>query len=299
MKSVLFTFYVAIGTLGAYAQTNTHTIESGTSGTVGDAIIRIEADKDNSDENDNPRLELYQDGGAVGAHIGFNGNWAGTTNQPDNLFRIGTRYNGDHFNRFVIRPNNGNIGIGTADPISLLHISSSSGDAALTLEADVDNNEEQDNPRINFIQDGSLVNALIGLEGNPNATAQGTLANAFILGSLDATARPVQIILKDEVQLTVNDLGVGIGTTTPSEKLEVNGTIRSKEIKVEAAPWPDYVFSDGYELPDLGTTADFIKANRAPSRHPISHRGGRARDFIGRDECEATAEDRGTDALFD
>ncbi|MFH6986055.1 hypothetical protein [Marinoscillum luteum] len=34
---------------------------------------------------------------------------------------------------------------------------------------------------------------------------------------------------------------VGVDVINPTEKLEVNGTIRSKEIKVEAAPWPDYV----------------------------------------------------------
>lgn len=35
---------------------------------------------------------------------------------------------------------------------------------------------------------------------------------------------------------------VGIGTAAPSSKLDVNGNIRAKEIKVEAANWPDYVF---------------------------------------------------------
>ncbi|MCH6257917.1 hypothetical protein MLD52_15265 [Puniceicoccaceae bacterium K14] len=44
---------------------------------------------------------------------------------------------------------------------------------------------------------------------------------------------------------------VGIGTTTPNNKLEVNGTIRAKEVIVETANWPDYVFEDGYDLPSL------------------------------------------------
>lgn len=41
---------------------------------------------------------------------------------------------------------------------------------------------------------------------------------------------------------------LGIGTLNPAHKLEVNGTIRAKEIKLEATAWPDYVFEDGYEL---------------------------------------------------
>jgi len=44
---------------------------------------------------------------------------------------------------------------------------------------------------------------------------------------------------------------VGIGIDNPSEKLAVNGNIRAKEVKVETANWPDYVFQNGYELMSL------------------------------------------------
>lgn len=55
------------------------------------------------------------------------------------------------------------------------------------------------------------------------------------------------------------DGNVGIGTLNPSHKLEVNGTIRSKEVKVEASPWPDYVFEKNYPLPTLHEVAAHIK----------------------------------------
>ncbi len=55
---------------------------------------------------------------------------------------------------------------------------------------------------------------------------------------------------------------VGIGIATPNEKLAVNGNIRAKEIKVETANWPDYVFSDDYQLPGLKETEAYIKVNR-------------------------------------
>ncbi len=54
---------------------------------------------------------------------------------------------------------------------------------------------------------------------------------------------------------------IGIGTTTPSEKLSVNGTIRSKEIKVEASPWPDYVFEEDYPLIPLSELEAFVMEN--------------------------------------
>ncbi|WP_343533827.1 hypothetical protein [Pedobacter sp.] len=54
---------------------------------------------------------------------------------------------------------------------------------------------------------------------------------------------------------------VGIGTTTPKEKLSVNGKIRAKEIKIEAANWPDYVFKPEYQLNTLPELEAYIKAN--------------------------------------
>lgn len=60
-------------------------------------------------------------------------------------------------------------------------------------------------------------------------------------------------------QLRIDSKGnVGIGTTTPAEKLSVNGNIRAKEIKVESVNWPDYVFDKGYHLADLQDIKRFI-----------------------------------------
>lgn len=54
---------------------------------------------------------------------------------------------------------------------------------------------------------------------------------------------------------------VGVGTTSPTHKLDVNGTIRAKEIKVEAQP-ADFVFEDDYNLRSLNDVQAFIKANK-------------------------------------
>ncbi|PWL29728.1 hypothetical protein [uncultured Roseivirga sp.] len=63
--------------------------------------------------------------------------------------------------------------------------------------------------------------------------------------------------------LIIKDSGnIGIGISFPSEKLEVNGTIRSKKVKVEASGWPDYVFSPNYELKPLTEVENFIQKNR-------------------------------------
>lgn len=54
---------------------------------------------------------------------------------------------------------------------------------------------------------------------------------------------------------------VGIGTTNPTYKLSVNGTIRTKEVIVDTG-WADYVFNPGYRLKPLKEIALYIKAKR-------------------------------------
>ncbi|UII22643.1 tail fiber protein [Fulvivirga ligni] len=56
---------------------------------------------------------------------------------------------------------------------------------------------------------------------------------------------------------------VGIGTTSPDELLTVNGTIHSKEVKVDTnIPAPDYVFAPEYGLPTLSFIEQYIKENQ-------------------------------------
>ena len=59
-----------------------------------------------------------------------------------------------------------------------------------------------------------------------------------------------------------NSGSVGIGTSTPGEfRLAVNGPIRAKEVKVESSNWPDYVFTEDYDLPSLEEVQKHIDKN--------------------------------------
>jgi hypothetical protein len=54
---------------------------------------------------------------------------------------------------------------------------------------------------------------------------------------------------------------VGIGTTNPTQKLSVNGTVRAKEVVVDTG-WSDFVFDEGYKLKALSDTEAFVKAEK-------------------------------------
>ena len=70
---------------------------------------------------------------------------------------------------------------------------------------------------------------------------------------------------------------LGIGTSTPDEPLSVNGTIHSKEVKVNTTGLPDYVFKPDYKLPTLAELKTYIDKNshlpEMPSAQEVEKNG--------------------------
>lgn len=128
--------------------------------------------------------------------------------------------------------NDGKVGIGTT-PESLLHISAGTeGDAVLTLQADTDNssNGENDNPRIDFFQDGeinssSIGHGITGLAVNPNVLE---IANSTPLGGiLLSVGQNSHAPNADNIGLHINhDGNIGIGKVSSSEFLDISGGVK-------------------------------------------------------------------------
>jgi len=94
--------------------------------------------------------------------------------------------------------------------------------------------------------------------------------NGNVFGLLDADGHWSYKAAKDNYtafsinnseKMRIEDNGnVGIGTTTPDNKLDVKGTIRAEEVIVETG-WADFVFEEDYDLPTLKKEKEYIEKN--------------------------------------
>jgi hypothetical protein len=104
--------------------------------------------------------------------------------------------------------------------------------------------------------------------GKPNATLQlcntaGCTSEAFYM-RYNEDDNEFSIISRhgstfnDRLVIERQNGNVGIGTNSPQQKLDVNGTVRAKRIIVENTT-ADYVFEEGYKLRSLNDVEAFIK----------------------------------------
>ncbi len=93
--------------------------------------------------------------------------------------------------------------------------------------------------------------------------------HAWYVGDADVTTEA------PSMYLTQSSLGIGT-TVVDGYRLSVNGTVRAKEIVVEAG-WADYVFEDDYRLRPLEEVASFIAQNGhlpdVPSAAEVEEKG--------------------------
>jgi hypothetical protein len=181
----------------------------------------------------------------------------------------------------------GNIGVGTTSPAYKLDVSGTSYFSGLMTNT----------VSLGNIQNWNAVsgNAYIGLQKNgidqgyiewgANAARNDSGTEMFI----NNKQGKLNLFDGSNDGITINEGDVGIGTTSPSEKLSVNGNvyasgnisaygfIKTKKIVVTQTAWPDYVFAKKYRLRSLASLESFIKQNKhlpeVPSAREVEEKG--------------------------
>ena len=174
------------------------------------------------------------------------------------------------FSQSIFPTDGGNVGIGTLNPYSKLDVfgqikSYNTGFGQIDVATSSKN-------YANFTTNnhGSvLISSNLYVSGNDImkiANTHPSMSGGAILipGNLQPNQGKIQFfttnpssVVQDQlysgsVSMEITGSGnVGIGTTNPTDKLAVNGTIHSKEVKVDLTGWSDFVFKKEYALPTL------------------------------------------------
>ncbi|MGF7076199.1 hypothetical protein [Mucilaginibacter sp. 3215] len=75
--------------------------------------------------------------------------------------------------------------------------------------------------------------------------------------------RSAPLTYAEQVFFKIDKIGnIGIGTANPLNKLDVNGTLHAKQVKIDLVGWSDYVFEKNYQLPALSLVKTYIQENK-------------------------------------
>lgn len=168
---------------------------------------------------------------------------------------------GNGSNVMAINLGSGYVGIGTATPASRLHVIGNQ-----TLEGNL--NFTAGTQSIQFANPGATPSPMMYMfQSGTTNTSRMVIAHSpgFSSWGLQYSDNGDQFDFlgggSSRMTINLSNGNVGIGVTSPVYKLEVCGTIRAKEVRVETG-WCDYVFEKDYKLRSFDELEKYISDNK-------------------------------------
>ncbi len=266
IKTIILSFLIILFSINAYCQTSDPGVTStGNAGGNHSFVGTFSNGTFSNWMNTGQSATAYNLIGNSNQHAGFgvvNGPdivspviWMYTT--PRNAFTVRTMpYNGNiasGSDLFTVR-SSGKVGLEISDPLAKLHLK-----------------------HLSYLSDQVYdPSTSILVENNSNAwrTSTGIRFKNYkgnftvgMYGSNDNVNNSFRIYNKEEMNFIISQNGnVGIGVTTiyPDEKLTVKGKIHAQEVRVDlnGSVAPDYVFEENYNLKSLQEIETYINKNK-------------------------------------
>jgi hypothetical protein len=217
------------------------------------------------DPSNDRYLYSYVDIGRAGMRVGGYPSEISFFSAPLSSQSVGSVFDYVANTKLIIKES-GNIGIGTTAPTAKLEIYEPRSDVSLNtaLELGAYANAGGEGPFLDFnIRwvgfSPNWIAGRIGAVYELNSPGSNRTALVFYTND-DNNAEQGTGGTSEKLRIR-GDGNVGIGTTNPTHKLAVNGTIRATEIIVDTG-WADYVFADDYRLAPLAEVEEHIRAKK-------------------------------------
>ncbi len=210
----------------------------------------------------NKKLFVYDDGAnASGLAQGFSEfRIFGIASGTDHISFGKYALSNDLFTEQLRLSNEGNLGVGIFAPQDRLHVYSSNQNM-MTTGLRLTGGDGGGSSGVSMLftsaySNGSWFSGRIGAM----TTGYGTNYGSALIFQTNNGSTTNSLI--EQMRITQSG-NVGICTSSPDTKLAVNGTIHSREVKVDVNfPAPDYVFKPVYRLRPLHDLAAYIKKNQ-------------------------------------